>query len=264
MTIKYNMINIRKNRFDALELDTTLECVNEIFKEKPFNYNITNSILPKFVKLNGSKPSIRNLFAKILVTINTRLKSLPHDINNVGSGTDGNYNDILFDMKLNGFGYNDMIRKNILYSLNAQIEKYIKKYIKENPTIDFYKDKISPIIAYDNMHTFDFIPPIKFSDNDIIGVNNTSYTSQIVNRFFHGQTRPLVMPAPQIFFISNSSVQYDYLLFFTIKQSDEEWFNNYPMGSIEDSNGVTYEKIWESNQKSIKYTILKNLKNFCF
>jgi hypothetical protein len=142
MTIKYNMINIRKNRFDALELDTTLECVNEIFKEKPFNYNITNSILPKFVKLNGSKPSIRNLFAEILVTINTRLKSLPHDINNVGSGTDGNYNDILFDMKLNGFGYNDMIRKNILYSLNAQIEEYIKKYIKENPTIDFYKDKI--------------------------------------------------------------------------------------------------------------------------
>jgi hypothetical protein len=141
ITIKYNMINIRENRFGALELDTTLECVNELFKEKPFNYNITNSILPNFVMLYGLKPSIRDHFKEILYKINTRLKLLPHDINNVGSESDGYYNDILFDMKLNGFGYNDMIRKNILYSLNAQVEEYIKEYIKKYPITDF-KDKI--------------------------------------------------------------------------------------------------------------------------
>jgi hypothetical protein len=147
MTIKYNDINIREDRFDALELDTTLECVNELFKEKPFNYNITNSILPNFVILEGLKPSIRKHFKEILDNINTRLKTLSRDINNVGSETDGYYNDILFDMKLNGFGYNDMIRKNILYSLNAQVEEYIKKYIKKYPITDF-KDKIYLYYGY--------------------------------------------------------------------------------------------------------------------
>jgi hypothetical protein len=142
MTIKYNVINIRENRFDALELDTTLEYTQKLFKENPFNYNITNSILPNVVILEGLNPIIREHFKEILDNINIRLGLLPHDINNVGSETDGYYNDILFDMKLNGFGYNDMIRKNILYSLNAQVEEYIKKYIKKYPITDFYKDEI--------------------------------------------------------------------------------------------------------------------------
>ena len=151
MNITYNIINKRKDTFEKTfnpeKLATTLEYAYELlFNKNPFNYNITNSILPKKIKIECSNTSVLSHFVDILNIINTRLEQLQVVISGVRSKTDPYYNNVIFDMKLNGFGYNELIRKNILYSLNAQDPSYIKKYIvlyKEgNPTKDFYKDEL--------------------------------------------------------------------------------------------------------------------------
>ena len=146
-TIKYNMINNREDTFektfDGNKLPTTLGYAYELlFNKKPFNYNITNSILPKKINIECSNPSVLSHFDEILAKINAKLNTLPV-IKDVRSTSDGYYNSVIFDMKFNGFGYNDMIRKNILYSLNAQDPSYIKKYNEATLGLkDFYKDKI--------------------------------------------------------------------------------------------------------------------------
>jgi hypothetical protein len=151
MNITYNIINKREDTFeqtfDLDKLATTLEYAYELlFNKNPFNYNITNSILPKKIKIECSNTSVLSHFVDILNTINAKLEQLVVVISGVRSKTDPYYNSVIFDMKLNGFGYNELIRKNILYSLNAQDPSYIKKYIvlyKEgNPTKDFYKDEL--------------------------------------------------------------------------------------------------------------------------
>ena len=151
MTIKYNMINNRKDTFeqtfDPNKLATTLGYAYELlFNKNPFNYNITNSTLPKKINIECSNPSVLSHFDKILNEINTKLENLQIVINDVRSKSESYYNSVIFDMKLNGFGYNELIRKNILYSLNAQYPSYIEKYIElynvGNPTKDFYKDEI--------------------------------------------------------------------------------------------------------------------------
>ena len=151
MNITYNIINKRKDTFEKtfnpIKLATTLEYAYELlFNKNPFNYNITNSILPKKIKIECLNTSVLSHFVDILNIINTRLEQLVVVINGVRSKTDPYYNSVIFDMKFNGFGYNELIRKNILYSLNAQDPSYIKKYIelykKGNPTTDFYKDEL--------------------------------------------------------------------------------------------------------------------------
>jgi hypothetical protein len=151
MNITYNIINKRKDTFektfDPEKLATTLGYAYELlFNKNPFNYNITNSTLPKKINIECSNTSVLSHFEDILNTINAKLEQLQVVINGVRSKTDPYYNSVIFDMKLNGFGYNELIRKNILYSLNAQYPSYIEKYIvlyKEgNPTKDFYKDEL--------------------------------------------------------------------------------------------------------------------------
>jgi hypothetical protein len=146
MNIKYNMINNRtdtfEQTFDPNKLATTLGYAYELlFNKNPFNYNITNSTLPKKINIECSNPSVLSHFDKILNEINTKLENLQIVINDVRSKSE-KYNSVIFDMKLNGFGYNDMIRKNILYSLNAQNPSYIELYKVGKPITDFYKDEI--------------------------------------------------------------------------------------------------------------------------
>ena len=147
MTIKYNMINSRENTFEqdfnALELPTTLGYAYELlFNKTPFNYNITNSILPKIIKIECLTPSVLRHFDEILATINTTLETLPV-ITDVRSTSDQRYNSVIAKMEVCGFGDNDTIRKNILYSLNAQVPSYIKLYNEATLGLkDFYKDKI--------------------------------------------------------------------------------------------------------------------------
>jgi hypothetical protein len=171
MTIIYNMINSRKQDFNALELDATLEyAYNLLFNKDPFNYNITNSILPKIIKIECLTPSVLRHFDEILHTINTKLETLPV-ITDVRSTSNPRYNSVIVKMKEYGFGDNDMIRKNILYSLNAQVPSYIKKYIKLYSVTtlglkDFYKDKIYYNYGYTGSFPLFTWIPISSSDPD--------------------------------------------------------------------------------------------------
>lgn len=171
MTIKYNMINSSEQDINGLELDATLEdAYNLLFNKDPFNYNITNSILPKIIKIECLTPSVLRHFDEILATINTTLETLPV-INDVRSTSDQRYNSVIAKMEVCEFGDNDTIRKNILYSLNAQVPSYIKLYIElySKTTLglkDFYKDKIYYNYGYTGTFPLFTWIPISSSDTD--------------------------------------------------------------------------------------------------
>ena len=167
MTIIYNMINSRKQDFNALELGATLEyAYNLLFNKDPFNYNITNSVLPKIIKIECLTPSVLRHFDEILHTINTRLETLPV-IKDVRSTSDPRYNSEIVKMKECGFGENDMIRKNILYSLNAQVPSYIKLYSETTLGLkDFFKDKIYYNYGYTGTFPLFTWIPISSSEPD--------------------------------------------------------------------------------------------------
>ena len=171
MTIKYNMINSSEQDINGLELDATLEdAYNLLFNKTPFNYNITNSILPKIIKIECLTPSVLRHFYEILATINTTLETLPV-INDVRSTSDQRYNSVIANMEVCEFGDNDTIRKNILYSLNAQVPSYIKLYIElySKTTLglkDFYKDKIYYNYGYTGTFPLFTWIPISSSEPD--------------------------------------------------------------------------------------------------
>ena len=121
MTITYNMINTR----DEDELAAP-----------PFNYNITNSVLPKKISIDGLDGDKLRDFNKIIEGINDMLGKLPTI---VGIKTEltprlDYYNNIIMQMGTSeiNFGVNDTIRKNILYSLNAQFPGYYEIYDYKN------------------------------------------------------------------------------------------------------------------------------------
>jgi hypothetical protein len=120
----------------------SLDAAIETLTSNPYNYNITNSALPKYVFTNNN--DISKYFKDIIDLVNLRLKTLP-DVKGVAKEItfkEDYYDDVIgLMMKLSygnnetGYGKINMIRKNILYSLNAQNERYI---INNSPLV--YKD----------------------------------------------------------------------------------------------------------------------------
>ncbi len=101
----------------------------------PFNYNLTNGVLPKYIFCNENT-DIAKYFADIITLINEKLITLPtiNGIKEEATKHDYFYNAVIASMKTKSFGDNetdygseDMIRKNILYALNAQSSHYIQK-----------------------------------------------------------------------------------------------------------------------------------------
>ena len=141
-TLKYNMVNIRY--FGHPAYPKSIEEAKAAFDSKtgdrpyfPFNYNITNSSLPKYIFTNDDN-MISTYFKDIIDMVNVRLQTLPviNGIEKEYTQKNSYYESIIKGMKMASFGDNEteygkknMIRKNILYSLNAQSATYIlKKY----------------------------------------------------------------------------------------------------------------------------------------
>jgi len=139
-TIHYNKINTFDrfaSSFKTLFFPVTLEYAETQITRTPFNYNITNSVLPKHIEIDGMG-SITTYFKEDIKRIDKKLATLPRikGIKTELTKKHDYYEGIITDMKNNKFCDNDIIRKNILYSLNAQTPAYIQaKY----PT---YKDEI--------------------------------------------------------------------------------------------------------------------------
>ena len=129
-TIRYNKVN---NKLDMYAKDfkknfsrETFNYAKTIFSETPFNYNIRNSVLPKYIFCSGES-LIVSYFEELLLFINNKLQTLP-DIKGLSrelTEKHSFYDNILANMKKEDFGNNetnngsyDMIRKNILYSIN--------------------------------------------------------------------------------------------------------------------------------------------------
>ena len=117
MTITYNQINTRDK---------------DDLAETPFNYNITNSVLPKLISIDVLDAAISSGFNEIIKSINNMLGKLPI-INGIKTELTPRldyYNNIIMHMGTQeiDFGVNDTIRKNILYSLNAQFPRYYYIY----------------------------------------------------------------------------------------------------------------------------------------
>ena len=141
-TIRYNRINNIDEYakiFKHQVFPKTLNFANNmISSSERFNYNITNSVLPKYIFYED--PFITKYFPDIIDLINTKLQKLPTIKGFAKEVTviQGYYENILKDMKDKSFGNNeteyggdDMIRKNILYSLNAQTPSYINKNFRK-------------------------------------------------------------------------------------------------------------------------------------
>jgi hypothetical protein len=117
ITITYNQINTRDE--DKLAVS-------------PFNYNITNSVLPKVISIDVFNMDISDFLNSIIKNINKRLALLPI-INTIKTELTPRlryYEGIITQMgkpEIN-FGDDDIIRKNILYSLIAQFPAYYEIY----------------------------------------------------------------------------------------------------------------------------------------
>ena len=139
--IQYNKINTSyysRLHFEHYMFPDSLKYAKEIIDELNINYNITNGLLPKFIFCRTSDPFISaNIpFSHLVNIINERLVKLPTITGIAKEATinDSHYDKIIQDMREFSYGNNeteygstDMIRKNILYSLNAQDPLYIQK-----------------------------------------------------------------------------------------------------------------------------------------
>ncbi len=150
--LKYNRVNVLDSRapgpFSRLAFPQTLDYAKKlILVQRPFNYNIANSTLPKYLLVSSMDDSIIELdpFKDIIEVINARLQTLPiiSGFANELTVKKGKYYEILQEMKRKSFGDNEtgygsehMIRKNILYALNAQDPKYTAR------VRDKYRDEI--------------------------------------------------------------------------------------------------------------------------
>ena len=144
--VTYNRVNVLDSRapgpFFRLAFPQTLDYAKKLILVKcPFNYNIVNGTLPKYIIIATKEESIALALRDVMEKINARLQTLPtiSGIANELTARKKEYDDMLVVIKSKSFGDNDsgygdedMIRKNILFSLNAQDPNYILKNYQRN------------------------------------------------------------------------------------------------------------------------------------
>ena len=141
--IQYNKLNtsfFTRLNFNNYKFPDTLNFAKDIIGDLNINYNITNGLLPKTIFCSSSDSTIATArplpFSELTTIINDILGKLP-TITGIAKETSlihQYYDEIIKDMREISYGNNeteygddDMIRKNILYSLNAQDPLYIQK-----------------------------------------------------------------------------------------------------------------------------------------
>jgi hypothetical protein len=174
----YNKVNML-NRvgfaipFKSLPFPTTLDFPKEQFRStSPFNYNLSNSVLPRTIFTTTTHPKLRDHapFHDLMIEINTRLQMLPtvKEIAKEATIHDDYYKNIIYKMRNLSFGNNDtgngsddMIRKNILYSLNAQNADYIRNLHGRYQNDIFYNSEYTGVYPI-----FTWIPAnVRYGDN---------------------------------------------------------------------------------------------------
>jgi hypothetical protein len=130
---KYNELKVIEYipmlSYRTLSFPATLEFVKKQLSYRQFNYNITNSGLPRTIFVTAVDEVLRRHapFSELIGEINERLARMPiiEGIKTEATHKPVFYEGILQTMEQQSFGSNDIIRRNILYSLNAQTPNYI-------------------------------------------------------------------------------------------------------------------------------------------
>ena len=136
-TLTYNHFNELDTRqfstipFPALQFPHTLHYALQQLSFRPFKYNVTNSGLPRTVFI-ATRDAILNTykpFSELIGEINERLAKMPRitGIAKEATAKLAYYEGVLKGMEGQSFGSNDEIRRNILYSLNAQTPDYVAR-----------------------------------------------------------------------------------------------------------------------------------------
>ena len=179
--IQYNKLNTSyytRLNFNHYMFPDSLNFAKEIIDEMDINYNITNGLLPKtvFCTSDDNTIAIESPFRDLIVIINDRLRKLPTitRIKNEATINNVHYDTIIKGMIDASFGNNeteygglDMIRKNILYSLNAQYPTYIEKFMILHKQNIYYN--------YEYSGTFPLFSWIPLNHKDIESDTNLKY-----------------------------------------------------------------------------------------
>ena len=179
--IQYNILNTSyytRLNFKYYKFPESLNYAKDTFDMLSINYNITNGTLPKHIFYTSSDKTIgtKKPFRELIIMINNKLKKLPTitGIANESSTKHQYYETIIKDMRdlsygnnETEYGDNDMIRKNILYSLNAQHPTYIEK------NKELHKDDI--YYNYEYTGTFPLFSWIPLNHKNIDSDTNLKY-----------------------------------------------------------------------------------------
>jgi hypothetical protein len=162
--ILYNFVNqINISHFFSTSqykggLQTTLAFPKLLFANinptVSYDYNMTNGVLPKYIFCNNIDMSV--YFTDLIDIINKRLQTLPTivKIRNEITPDIGKYdpNQIIKNMEIMSYGDSipeyggkDMIRKNILYSLNAQDTDYVNDNFQEFKKVLYYNQEYTGV-----------------------------------------------------------------------------------------------------------------------
>ena len=187
--IQYNKLTTSYNsrlNFQHYMFPDSLNFAKEIIDEMDINYNITNGLLPEFIFCRTSDPFISaNIpFSYLVGIINERLVKLP-TITGIKNETTINYthyDKIIQDMRDKSYGNNyteygsdDMIRKNILYSLNVQSPIYIERNMELHKKNIYYN--------YEYTGTFPLFSWIPFNHNNVNSETNLNYTYPMTTKW---------------------------------------------------------------------------------
>ena len=180
--IQYNKLNTSyytRLNFKHYKFPNSLEYAKDTFDMLSINYNITNGTLPKTIflatkdKIIGTKVP----FLELSTIINDRLRKLPTitGIKNEATIKNAYYEAIIKGMQDLSYGNNeteyggdDMIRKNILYSLNVQSPVYIQKNMELHKNDIYYN--------YEYTGTFPLFSWIPLNHKNIGSDTNLKYT----------------------------------------------------------------------------------------
>jgi len=150
--LQYNKLNTSyytRLNFNHYKFPDTLNFAKDVIGDLNINYNITNGLLPKTIFCASTDRTIAtNIpFSYLVGIINDRLVKLPTitGIANEATIKKDYYDKIIKDMKEHSYGNNeteyggdDMIRKNILYSLNGQDPIYVQKFMEQHKQNIYY------------------------------------------------------------------------------------------------------------------------------
>jgi hypothetical protein len=276
--IQYNKINTSfylKKNFNNYKFPNSLKFAKEIINELNINYNITNGLLPKYIFSRSGDATIgaKKPFSELVDKINDRLGKLPTitGIANEATIHKDKYDKIIKDMRKNSYGDNkteygndDMIRKNLLYSLNAQTPTYIQRNMNQHKQDIYYN--------YEYTGTYPLFSWIPLNHKNIDSPINQQYCYPMTNKWQPFEIDPSVLKLLELDYKNHGIAPYSTYLNETIYRVITDKYTSVKSlvhanriqamtSRIINTIGVYKDKIIKSDYKNNKIYLYHGTKN---